>query len=87
MTNPGKSIAERLSALISDFDKFWNLIPVKEEKNTCDHGVIFDEIAADKMTVTEIRKFYPRLFGVCPKGCGYNGIAYASSKHYYSGDW
>lgn len=34
-----------------------------------------------------IRKRFPRLCGVCPKGCGYNGIYYASSEHYYYGDW
>ncbi len=36
---------------------------------------------------TEIRKRWPRLFGVCPKGCGYNGIYYASTEHYLAGDW
>lgn len=36
---------------------------------------------------SEIRKRWPRLCGPCPKGCGYNGIAYASTAHYYYGDW
>lgn len=35
----------------------------------------------------EIRKRWPRLCGLCPKGCGYNGIAYASYAHYIYGDW
>jgi hypothetical protein len=34
-----------------------------------------------------IKKRWPRLCGVCPKGCGYNGIAYASYAHYIYGDW
>jgi hypothetical protein len=36
---------------------------------------------------TEIRKRWPRLCGLCPKGCGYNGIYYASFAHYLYGDW
>jgi hypothetical protein len=35
----------------------------------------------------EIRKRWPRLFGVCPLGCGYQGIYYASWAHYTMGDW
>jgi hypothetical protein len=35
----------------------------------------------------EVRKRWPRLMGACPKGCGYHGIAYASSTHYVFGDW
>lgn len=35
----------------------------------------------------EVRKRWPRLNGPCPKGCGYHGIAYASSEHYVYGDW
>lgn len=34
-----------------------------------------------------VRKRFPRLCGLCPKGCGYNGIAYASMDHYLYGDW
>lgn len=34
-----------------------------------------------------IRRRWPRLHGSCPKGCGYNGIAYASAEHYAMGDW
>jgi len=34
-----------------------------------------------------IRKRFPRLCGPCPKGCGFNGIAYASFEHYTYGDW
>lgn len=54
----------------------------------CDHGVTFDEKAAKGLTVTEIRKRWPRgWFTVekpCPKGCDFHGIAYASYVHYTS---
>lgn len=36
---------------------------------------------------SEIKKRWPRLSGLCPKGCGFNGIAYASYAHYIYGDW
>lgn len=36
---------------------------------------------------SEVRKRWPRLFGRCPKGCGYEGIYYASYAHYIAGDW
>lgn len=35
----------------------------------------------------EVRKRWPRLFGPCPRGCGFNGIAYASLEHMRAGDW
>ena len=35
----------------------------------------------------EIRRRWPRLMGKCPKGCGFDGIAYASAEHYACGDW
>ncbi len=35
----------------------------------------------------EVRKRWPRLHGVCPLGCGFDGIAYASYSHYIYGDW
>jgi hypothetical protein len=58
------------------------------QKSVCDHGVIFDEEDAKKLNeVSKIRKKYPRGFGPCPKGCGYDGIAYASYLHYIMGDW
>jgi len=54
----------------------------------CDHGLSFDEDAAKGLsTISEIRNRWPRLFGPCPKGCGFNGIAYASRAHYVFGDW
>ena len=34
-----------------------------------------------------VRKRFPRLFGQCPKGCGFDGIGYASYEHYILGDW
>jgi hypothetical protein len=57
------------------------------EEPTCDHGVKFDELAARGLDENEVRKRWPRLSGVCPKGCGFNGIGYASYMHYLSGDW
>lgn len=53
----------------------------------CDHSVSFDEKAAKELSASEIRRRWPRLDGLCPKGCGFNGIAYASFLHYVSGDW
>lgn len=53
----------------------------------CDHGVTFDRKAIGRLSPPEIRKLYPRLVGACPKGCGYQGIAYASWEHYIAGDW
>jgi hypothetical protein len=59
-----------------------------EQSNDCDHGVTFDEEDAKKIGDShEIRKKYPRGYGLCPKGCGYNGIAYASYMHYIMGDY
>jgi hypothetical protein len=52
----------------------------------CDHGVKFDE-ARSSLPPEEIRRMWPRLHGPCPRGCGFNGIAYASFLHYVSGDW
>ncbi len=53
----------------------------------CDHGVKFDPEDADSLSVEEIRELYPRLAGRCPKGCGFEGIAYASKEHFVYGDW
>ena len=55
----------------------------------CDHGLRFDkaEIDYEETSLEDVRKKFPRLFGLCPKGCGYNGIAYASLEHKIYGDW
>jgi len=53
----------------------------------CDHGVTFDEEAAKGLSASEVRRRWPRMHGLCPKGCGFNGIAYASYAHYIFGDW
>ncbi len=53
----------------------------------CDHGVAFDERAIDGLTWAEVRDRWPRLCGPCPKGCGYDGIAYASHAHMLAGAW
>lgn len=62
-------------------------IEKRAEKPGCDHGVAFDREASKGLDAYEVRRRWPRLDGKCPKGCGYSGIAYASSEHYYSGDW
>lgn len=56
------------------------------DRETCDHGVTFDTAGLD-MEAHEVRRRWPRLHGVCPKGCGFQGIAYASAAHYVAGDW
>lgn len=53
----------------------------------CDHGVHFDADAARSLSTHEIRRRWPRLDGTCPLGCGFDGIAYASTLHYVAGDW
>ena len=59
-----------------------------EEQKNCDHGLTFDEAAAREITsVKEIRKNWPRLYGKCPKGCGFDGIAYVNTAHFVYGDW
>ena len=60
------------------------------EQVKCDHGVIFDEDEYKKnpnMPAHEVRKRWPRGWGPCPKGCGFEGIAYGSWLHYIAGDW
>lgn len=54
---------------------------------SCDHGLTFDYEAAKGLSSAEVKHRWPRLFGPCPKGCGYSGIAYASYEHYICGDW
>lgn len=60
----------------------------------CDHGVTFDEAAwkaptplSSCLDAHEVRERWPRLDGLCPLGCGYRGIAYASMTHFVAGDW
>lgn len=57
------------------------------EFTTCDHGVAFDEKAAEGLTAFEIRQRWPRYVGECQKGCGAIGMMYASWEHYIAGDW
>lgn len=53
----------------------------------CDHGITFDLKESRGLSTAEVRRRWPRLFGKCPKGCGFEGIAYASLEHYVIGDW
>ncbi len=61
--------------------------PTTEIADECDHGIVFDAQAAKHLSPHEVRRRWPRLFGNCPKGCGFSGIGYASFEHYISGDW
>lgn len=86
MKNLGQNILKLFDALSSKLDEILKS-NADVKHNRCDHGVVFDEKKARDLSVYEVRKIYPRLDGECPKGCGYHGIAYASSMHYYMGDW
>ena len=56
-----------------------------QEKGSDDPAVNF--IMGAPNASAAVRKRWPRLHGSCPKGCGFNGIAYASTAHYLYGDW
>lgn len=95
--NGGYSFAGESPQCSRCYRKRWRNLPLKtlasyekvkaEAKKACDHGVTFNYDAAAGLSSQEVRKRWPRLMGSCPKGCGYNGIAYASTMHYTSGDW
>ncbi len=57
------------------------------DRKVCDHGVTFDPAAARGLSAHTVRKQWPRLFGKCPLGCGFDGISYASLEHMIMGDW
>lgn len=63
------------------------LIAGEIRSTSCDHGVTFDNASGVVASATEVRRRWPRLHGPCPKGCGFNGIAYASRAHMIAGDW
>jgi len=48
--------------------------------------VPFDAEAAKGLSSWEVRKRWPRKLQTCPD-CEADVICYASSEHYYSGDW
>lgn len=56
----------------------------------CDHPnlppVPFDAEACKGKASSWVRKHYPRLYQVCPD-CQAEIISYASSEHYYAGDY
>ena len=59
------------------------------EGEECEHASVmpsFDEEAARGKSSTEVRKMWPRFFGICPD-CGQQYILYASYSHYLMGDW
>jgi hypothetical protein len=47
---------------------------------------VFDEQAAQGLTVQEVRARWPRFFGVCPS-CGMHLTMYASWAHFAYGGW
>ena len=55
----------------------------------CDHGIVFDLAECRKLGLSsdEVRKKYPRHNGLCPKGCGFYGIAYQGYQHFTAGAW
>jgi len=59
------------------------------EKSSGDASVDF--IVGPMNATAIIRKRWPRGWFTkekpCPKGCGYEGIAYVSYAHYFYGDW
>lgn len=56
-------------------------------ESECNHGITFDEENGARLDADVVRRRWPRLFGKCPLGCGYNGIYYASWAHFIAGDW
>lgn len=48
---------------------------------------LFSRVDDEDVSTADVRKRWPRLFGKCPKGCGFDGIGYASFGHYIYGDW
>jgi hypothetical protein len=59
------------------------------DNTDCHHNAVlvaFDEQAAKGLSADEVRKRWPRFFGICPD-CGDRLIKYASWAHFTSGDW
>jgi len=55
----------------------------------CDHNSSvpeFDEVASFGLEEKEIRRRWPRFFGICPD-CQERVILYANEKHFIRGDW
>jgi hypothetical protein len=77
-----KSICDH--GVVFDEEAARKLLEEAPAQNTGDPALDF--IMGSTATAA-IRKLWPRLNGPCPKGCGYNGIAYASYAHYLYGDY
>lgn len=92
MTNPLEQWLKDQEIFNKEFDKRMEESNKKwaeenPEQAACNHGIMFDEDLSKGLSVQEVRQNWPRLCGLCPKGCGYNGIYYASYSHYVMGDW
>ena len=58
-----------------------------KDPEPCAHGVVFEHTKSQELSSEQVREKYPRLSGLCPLGCGYVGIFYASFEHFAAGDW
>lgn len=90
-----KKLARLLSVLMQRVERLESQVGLKspplivEETKLCAHAscvVKFDPEAASTMTTVEVRKNFPRFFGLCPE-CEEQVIIYASRKHFVMGDW
>jgi len=71
--------------VIFDLEEAKKILEETNEDKSNDPALDF--IMGPTNATAKIKKRFPRLGGPCPKGCGYNGIAYASYEHYIYGDW
>jgi hypothetical protein len=64
---------------------------LRETKEQPSGDAALDFIMGPTNATAQIKKRWPRGFFTrerpCPKGCGYEGIYYASPEHYSYGDW
>lgn len=62
---------------------------VESKREGCQHAnlpVKYDSADCAGKDSAYVRKHYPRFYGNCPD-CGVHMLGYASSEHYYAGDW
>ena len=86
---PEDVVSKMAKDLADDVDRKFvqEVVAVAVATPACDHGLAFDSEAAHGLDAHEVRKRWPRLDGLCPKGCGFHGIGYVSYEHYICGDW
>jgi len=62
---------------------------ITDHRASCKHArctVAFDRAAAAGLSAARVRKRWPRWDGPCPD-CGLRMLKYASSDHFFYGDW